>query len=186
MNSKKILEKPYETLKDPKRGRLLLIAILVLSLLFVPMYYMAMSKIKDMAKDEVASEIDNPVQVKDEGSGVKDPVQESTMKTGGAFEDDLQEGLKKWNADEIKKVKDFLDIKANRSATMELIVKAIEVKEGYYASLVSNKEKISPDNYAYYEEALIKSLAMSNEFLRAFDSKSTISDLKVIIEKYTK
>lgn len=126
------------------------------------------------------------MKIKNEGSDVKAPVQKSEIKTDGAFEEELQEGLKRWNADEIKKVKGFLDVKANRSATMEIITKAVEAKEGYYASLVSNKDKISPDNYVYYGEALIKSLAMSDEFLRAFDSKSTIRDLKVIIEKYTK
>lgn len=190
MEENKLITKAYEFLEDPRRGRLILIAILILSLIFVPIYYATNSKLKDTGKINTPNK---PAVVKTDKPELNKGEEDTPVNTKPPKNFD-QEGfeskalgiLKEKNINEIKKVQDFVDIKANRKATIQLIEESIKIKESMYVELTDNKAGFSQDKYNDLEDAIIQSLAMSEEFLQAFDSRTTIGDLKTIVKKYTK
>lgn len=94
--------------------------------------------------------------------------------------------VKRINSEEINKVYDYIDLKANRASTKSAINRYKASKENLY--LLINKDKnIKIENDKLFQETealLIKSIAMSNELLDVFNGKATKTKLDDVISRY--
>lgn len=100
--------------------------------------------------------------------------------------EDIINEIKKINSEEIGKINDYIDLKANRASTISAIKRYKTNKENLYVLISKNQNLIKEGNELLQEtvDLLVKSIAMSNEFLNAFHDKSTKTKLNDIIEKY--
>lgn len=100
--------------------------------------------------------------------------------------EDIINEIKKINSEEIGKVNDYIDLKANRASTISAIKRYKTNKENLYVLISKNQNLIKEGDELLQEteDLLVKSIAMSNEFLNAFHDKSTKTKLNDIIEKY--
>ena len=100
--------------------------------------------------------------------------------------EDIINEIKKINSEEIGKVNDYIDLKANRASTISAIKRYKTNKENLYVLISKNQNLIKEGDELLQEteDLLVKSIAMSNEFLNAFHDKSTKTKLNDVIEKY--
>lgn len=100
--------------------------------------------------------------------------------------EDIINEIKKINSEEIGKINDYIDLKANRASTISAIKRYKTNKENLYVLISKNQNLIKEGDELLQEtvDLLVKSIAMSNEFLNAFHDKSTKTKLNDIIEKY--
>ena len=100
--------------------------------------------------------------------------------------EDVINSTRKINSEELNKIYNYIDLKANRASTISAIKKHKEDKENLYIFIYKNQKLIKENNELFQEteNLLIKSISMSNEFLDAFNDKSTKTKLNDIIEKY--
>lgn len=170
-----ILQSIYEFLDEPKRGRMILIALLILGSFFAIFYYSSLGDAK--IRDQVSLPID-------EYGQSSETHKDETPQDFNVFITEIENFIKKTNIEEIQKIKDFVNIKANRTATLELLNEAMENKTNYYSILKKNEDSLSSDDYKKLEDKIIESAGMTKEFLKAFESKTTVKDLKILLEKY--
>jgi len=100
--------------------------------------------------------------------------------------EDIINEIKKINSEEIGKIYDYIDLKANRASTISAIKRYKTNKENLYVLISKNQNLIKEGDELLQEteDLLVKSIAMSNEFLNAFHDKSTKTKLNDVIEKY--
>lgn len=100
--------------------------------------------------------------------------------------EDIINEIKKINSEEIGKINDYIDLKANRASTISAIKRYKTNKENLYVLISKNQNLIKEGDELLQEteDLLVKSIAMSNEFLNAFHDKSTKTKLNDVIEKY--
>lgn len=197
-NKDDALIKIYTKLDSPKLIRLILIGLLLTSIVFMPAFYLKGDNKKIDKPSKIENELpqkenfkpDNEDQATVEENKDNDN-QESTGTDLGEIETGkigqvIVDDLRSVNLNELKKVKDYLNVRANRTATVELINDAIDLKERYYSDLMDRKGSLDDAEYNRIENLIIASLAMSEEFLTAFDNPKTQANLRLVVEKYDK
>lgn len=97
---------------------------------------------------------------------------------------ELIKAVKAENNKELTKINDYLNLKGNKVSTEGSIKVSKKEKENLYGILYLNKEKIDEVTYDETEELIIKSIAMSEEFLKLFKESGKKSDFENIINKY--
>ena len=97
---------------------------------------------------------------------------------------ELIKAVKAENNKELTKINDYLNLKGNKVSTEGSIKLSKKEKENLYGILYLNKEKIDEVIYDETEELIVKSIAMSEEFLKLFKESGKKSDFENIINKY--
>lgn len=183
----------------------LIVAFLVFSIIFVLLYYRNSSTIDtdisnetnrqlqdedtDVVSSKKTDENKKPIiniEREDEVENKKENEQQNLTKD--ELVEIVVESVKEMNTKELNAVKNYINIKGNRVSTISTIERNIRDKKEVFALLIKNEKLFKGDEETYLEveELLVKSIAMSEEFLTAFDSKYINEELNKVILKYAK
>ena len=104
----------------------------------------------------------------------------------GEIAEKITANVRNYNTEELKKVQNYIDLKGNRVSTVSTIKKNKKEKENLYIYLTKNQKLFKKDKEFYdeIENLLIKSIAMSEEFIVAFNDDSINIRLQEIIDCY--
>lgn len=95
----------------------------------------------------------------------------------------VESELSIYETEEVRKIRDYLDVRGNRGATLTSLRTQRSKKENTYLYLKQNKGyyRDNLDEYEKMEEMIVSSLAFSQKAINAFDSRDVVSELKQLI-----
>lgn len=182
-NINKEIEKKKKYFDKQSFLNILIIAFILVSALFIYFYYFSDSN----GNIEVATNPGVLANMTQEELNKSNPNTSNDINyTKDTLIKAIGDEIRSTNTKELQKVSDYLELKANRGSSVSTIEKHKSNKESLYILLIENKSLFSKDEESYQsiENLIVKSVAMSEEFLTAFDSSSTKTVLKEVIEKY--
>jgi len=161
---------------------------LVFSVIFIYFYYVKGTKTYSTNNSDTSTHINNSQnkQINNKDLNSNNLSEENTNLTKEEIYEEIIKSVKDYNTKEINKVENYLDLKGNRLSTISEIERCKKAKMDLYNLLIENKNLFNEDKklYSETENLLIKSSAMSEELLKAFDEKETDKKLGEIIDYY--
>jgi len=165
---------------------------LVFSVIFVYSYYVKGTKTYNTNNSNTSTPINNSQdkQIDNKNLNSNDIYNNSSEENSNLTKEEIYKKIikdvKDCDAKEINKVENYLDLKGNRLSTISEIERCKKTKMDLYNLLTENKNLFNKDKelYSEVENLLIKSSAMSEELLKAFDERKTNEKLEKIINYY--
>lgn len=166
----------------------ILIVFIIFSIIFTYFYYFKDTDISDIntSNNETLEGSNNEAKGEENFLNEDKGKEDEKGVTKDELISDIKAEVKSINTMEVKRINDYLDIKGNRVSTQSSVKDFKSSKEQLYRKLVINKELFKKDEGTYFEleELIIKSIAMSQEFLAAFEEGGNKISFKDIIDKY--